>query len=153
MSNTPTEIQAAQATLDALQLEQQTNTRQLADAADAGDIDGQLSLERRAAELPRRISLQQARVFRLANERDRARLPELEAAFNEAAERSLRAREVKEEGARLAQISAGESYNTRQELLAARQDIATRAREIARLEGEARLPRAGAVLRSAMPAA
>ncbi len=149
MSNTRTEIQEAQATLDALQLEQQTITRQLADAADAGDIDGQLALERRAAELPRRINLQQARVFRLANERDDARLPELEEAATRAAERSLRAREVKEEGARLAQIAEGESYNTRQELLAARQDIATRAREIARLEGQARQPR-GSVLRSAM---
>ncbi len=149
MSDTRTEIQAAQGTLDALQLEQQTITRQLADAADAGDIDEQLALERRAAELPRRISLQQARVFRLANERSRARLPELEEAATRAAERSLRAREAKEEAARIAQIAGGESYNTRQELLNERQDIATREREIARLEGEARLPR-GSVLRSAM---
>ena len=149
MSNTPTEIQEAQGTLDALEIEQQTITRQLADAADAGDIDGQLALERRAAELPRRIDLQQARVFRLANERDDARLPELEESATRAAERSLRAREVKEETARLAQIAEGESYNTRQELLAARQDMATREREIASLEGQARQPR-GSVLRSAM---
>ncbi len=153
MSDTRTEIQEAQATLDALQLEQQTITRQLADAADAGDIDEQLALERRAAELPRRIDLQQARVFRLANERDDARLPGLEAASNEAAETALRAREAKEEAARIARISEGESYNTRQELLAVRQDMATRAREVSRLEGQARQPRAGAVLHTSPQAA
>jgi len=152
MSDTRTEIQEAQATLDALQLEQQTITRQLADAADAGDIDEQLALERRAAELPRRIDLQQARVFRLANERDDARLPELEEAFNEAAETALRDREAKEEAARIARIAEGESYNARQELLNERQDMATREREIARLEGQPRQPR-GSVLRSAMPVA
>ncbi len=152
MSDTRTEIQEAQATLDALQLEQQTITRQLADAGDAGDIDEQLALERRAAELPRRISLQQARVFRLANERARARLPELEEAATRAAERSLRAREAKEASARIAQKAEGESYNARQELLYERHDIASREREIARLEGESRLA-LGSVRSAAMPVA
>jgi chromosome segregation ATPase len=152
MTNIQTQIDEARAALDGLVLEQSTITAEIARAGEAADVDRMIQLEARADELPRRIALQTARMLRLTNERDAARLPELEEQKRQTAEQAARRREIEAKATRERIAADGAAYNASQELSDLKSDMADRARECARLEGQARLPR-GSVLRSAMHAA
>jgi hypothetical protein len=149
MSNIQKQVDEARAALADLEAEQRNITADIERAGKAADVDRMIQLERRADELPRRITLQTARLLRLANERDAARLPELEELERQTADEDARQDEIVATAARGKIATSGAAYNAAQEVRDLKRDMADRAREYARLEGQARLPR-GSVLRSAM---
>jgi len=152
MTNIQTQIDEARAALEALETEQRTITADIERTGKAADVDRIIKLEARADELPRRIDLQTARMLRLTNERDVARLPELEKQKRQTAEQAARQGEIVAKAARERIATSGAAYNAAQEERDLKSNIADREREAARLEGQSRQPRAS-VLRSAMHAA
>jgi len=152
MSNIQKQIDDARAALEELEREQRTITADIARAGEAADVDRMIQLEARADELPRRIALQTARMLRLTNERDAERLPEVKEQKRQTAEQAARGREIEAKATRERIALDGAAYNAAQEERDLISDMADRAREYARLEGQARLPR-GSVLRSAMQVA
>ena len=152
MSNIQKQIDEARAALASLETERRTIAADIARAGEAADVDRMIQLEARADELPRRVALQTARMLRLTNERDAARLPELEEQKRQTAELAARRREIEGNATRERIAADGEAYNASQEVRDLISDMADREREYARLEGQAR-QRGGAVLRAAMPVA
>jgi hypothetical protein len=149
MNNIQKQVDEARAALASLEAEQHSISTDIDRAGKAADVDRMIQLERRADELPRRIDLQTARVLRLVNGRDEARLPELEELERQTTDEAARGREIKEKVTREQIALDGAAYNAVQEVRDLKRDIADRAREAARLEGQSRQPR-GSVLRSAM---
>ena len=152
MSNIQKQIDEARAALAALEAEQRTITADIDRAGEAADVDRMIQLERRADELPRRIALQTSRLLRLTNERDAARLPDLEEQKRQTADEAARRREIEATATRERKAADGEAYNASQEVSDLKSNMAARAREYARLEGQAR-QRGGAVLHTSPQAA
>jgi hypothetical protein len=153
MTNIQKQVDAARAALADLEAEQRNITADIERAGKAADVDRMIQLERRADELPRRITLQTARLLRLANERDVARLPALEELERQTTDEAARRREIEATATRERIAADGAAYNAAQEVRDLKRDMADRGREAARLEGQGRQPRAGAVLHTSPQAA